>query len=55
MHVVAGGDVVQHAEAMAFAGLVKPAAPVAAIAGEAQQELAFVAAKGDVPDVAGAA
>ena len=53
MNVVAGHDVVQNAESVAFARLVYPPYPRLPISGELQKELLAMAALRDVPNVAG--
>jgi hypothetical protein len=53
MHVVAGDDVVQDAESVAPPRLEQPRQPAATIPPGLQQEIAAMAALGDVPDLAG--
>ena len=51
--VIRRNDVVQHAQPETFSGLVQPVNPAPSIAGKLEQELALVAAVGQMPDVAG--
>jgi hypothetical protein len=53
MDMVRRNDVIQNTKPIAFLGLKQPMAPTVSISGEFQQKLLFVAAVGNVPDVAG--
>ena len=51
MDMVRRNDVIQNTKPIPFLGLKQPVAPIVSISGEFQQELLFVAAVGNVPDV----
>jgi hypothetical protein len=50
VNVIAGSNVIQHREAIAFSRLEQPVLPALAIPFKLKQELPIMASMGDVPD-----